>query len=92
MSTDAKLDSQQPVTHKKQSYLQLGSFQKANEANNLKAKLALVGINVHIQSIAIPAKGLVHRVLIGPIRAESIEPMRLLLRQNSVYSVIVISQ
>jgi cell division protein FtsN len=50
----------------KKVYLQLGSFQNENEADNLKAKLALLGVEAKIQSVSIPDKGMVHRVRIGP--------------------------
>jgi cell division protein FtsN len=50
----------------KKTYLQLGAFQHENEADNLKAKLALLGIEAKIQSVNVPDKGLVHRVRVGP--------------------------
>lgn len=47
-------------------YLQLGAFQNQDEADNVKAKLALLGIEAKIQSAPLPGKGIVHRVRIGP--------------------------
>jgi cell division protein FtsN len=51
----------------KKVFLQLGSFQNENEADNLKAKLALLGVEAKIQSVSIPDKGMVHRVRVGPL-------------------------
>ena len=75
-----------------QRYLQIGSFQNATDANNLKAKLALIGINARIQSIDIPNQGFIHRVRIGPINADSIEPMKVLLLQNGIQVTVVTYQ
>jgi hypothetical protein len=69
----------------KKPYLQLGSFQNQDEADNLKAKLALAGIEATIQSVDVPGKGLVHRVRIGPFsRAEDADRVRAQLRQNGI--------
>lgn len=51
------------------SYLvQAGSFQHAEDAEKLKARLALVGFEASIQSVNIPDKGLWHRVRLGPYK------------------------
>lgn len=69
----------------KKPYLQLGAFQNQDDADNLKAKLALAGIEATIQSVEVPGKGLVHRVRIGPFsRQEDIDRVRAQLRQNGI--------
>lgn len=75
-----------------QRYLQIGSFQNAADADNLKAKLALIGINARIQSTDIPNQGLIHRVRIGPMDVDSIEPMKVLLLQNGIQATVVTYQ
>lgn len=47
-------------------FLQVGAFQTEQEADNMKAKLALQGIEAIVQTAAIPEKGTWHRVRVGP--------------------------
>ncbi len=46
--------------------LQAASFAGFEEADQLKAKLALAGVVAHIQKISIEGKGEYHRVRLGP--------------------------
>lgn len=46
--------------------LQAGSFAGFEEADQLKAKLALSGLVAHIQKITVEGKGEYHRVRLGP--------------------------
>lgn len=46
--------------------LQAGSFAGFEEADQMKAKLALSGLVAHIQKITIEGKGEYHRVRLGP--------------------------
>jgi cell division protein FtsN len=47
-------------------YLQLGAFANPDDAENLKAKLSLQGMDVQIQTITLVDKGLMNRVRTGP--------------------------
>jgi cell division protein FtsN len=47
-------------------YLQVGAFQTEQEADNMKAKLALLGMESVIQTANVPEKGVWHRVRVGP--------------------------
>lgn len=47
-------------------FLQVGAFQTEQEADNMKAKLALLGLEAVIQTATIPDKGVLHRVRVGP--------------------------
>jgi len=53
--------------------LQAGSFAGFEEADQMKAKLALAGLVAHIQKITIEGKGEYHRVRLGPY--ENIEQL-----------------
>jgi len=53
--------------------LQAGSFAGFEEADNMKARLALSGLVAHIQKITIEGKGEYHRVRLGPY--ENIEQL-----------------
>lgn len=61
-----KADDAQPVAQKNY-FLQVGAFATAEEADNLKAKLALQGFEAVVQTAAIPDKGIWHRVRVGPL-------------------------
>ncbi|MDX9951433.1 MAG: SPOR domain-containing protein [Methylophilaceae bacterium] len=47
-------------------FLQVGAFQTEQEADNMKAKLALQGMEAIVQTAEIPEKGTWHRVRVGP--------------------------
>ncbi len=47
-------------------FLQAGAFQGAPDADNLKARLALLGVEATIQTTTLPDKGVWHRVRVGP--------------------------
>lgn len=46
--------------------LQAGSFQKAGDADSLRASLAIIGIEANIQVVELPGGETWHRVRIGP--------------------------
>lgn len=50
-------------------YLQVGAFQTSEEADNMKAKLALQGFEAVVQTATIPDKGVWHRVRVGPLNS-----------------------
>ena len=71
-------------------FLQAGSFQNAPDADNLKARLALVGIEASIQTTNLPDKGVWHRVRIGPYAdVEELNRVRSVLKQNGVDAALV---
>ncbi|HSH73388.1 MAG TPA: SPOR domain-containing protein [Methylophilaceae bacterium] len=51
---------------KENYFLQVGAFQTEREADNMKAKLALLGMEAIVQTANIPDKGVWHRVRVGP--------------------------
>ena len=91
--------TEQPVTEqeikqapqgKEQYFLQAGSFQTEVEANNLKAKLALMGVEALIQTASVPDKGVWHRVRVGPFTdIEEMNKARATLSQNGVQSSLI---
>jgi cell division protein FtsN len=71
-------------------YLQAGAFQNADDADNLKAQLALLGVEAAIQTSEIPDKGVFHRVRIGPFLAmDEVNRTRSLLAQNNIPATLV---
>lgn len=70
--------------------LQAGSFKKYNEADKLKARLALQGIEAHIQKVKINATDTWHRVRIGPLHNISkLNKTRRRLRSLGIASIVV---
>jgi cell division protein FtsN len=66
-------------------FLQAGSFSNAGDAEKLKARLALLGIEASTQTATIPDKGVWHRVRLGPYKnVEEMNQARSLLKQNGV--------
>ena len=49
--------------------LQAGAFQNPAEADNVKAKLALLGLESNIETVDLPDKGTWYRVRLGPYRS-----------------------
>jgi cell division septation protein DedD len=71
-------------------FLQVGAFQKATDADNLKAKLALSGLEAAVQEVSIPEKGTLHRVRVGPFRnPEELARARAQLAQAGVEGSVV---
>lgn len=55
-------------TAKNTYFLQVGAFQTEEEADNMKATLALQGFEALVQTATIPNKGVWHRVRVGPLK------------------------
>jgi len=55
-----------PTAVSENYYLQVGAFQTEQEADNMKAKLALLGLEAVVQTANVPDKGVWHRVRVGP--------------------------
>ncbi len=71
-------------------YLQAGAFQNPADADNLKAQLALLGVEAAIQTSELGDRGIFHRVRIGPFRAmDEINRTRTLLTQNNIPATLV---
>ena len=69
--------------------LQAGSFRKFSEADSLKARLALLGVQAHIQSVEVNNSKW-HRVRIGPSNdRQALEKMRKQLRSNQVDTILM---
>ena len=70
--------------------LQAGSFQNPADADNLKARLALIGVEANIEPIDLPEKGTWYRVRVGPYtKVEEINRVRQNLAQNGIEASLV---
>ena len=93
-ATDQQLKEAQQkataTTAKETFFLQAGAFQNAPDADNLKARLALIGIEATIQTTTVPDKGVWHRVRVGPYTSvEELNRTRDTLRQNGIETALI---
>lgn len=74
-----------------QAYLlQAGSFQDYDDADRMKASLALLGIEAHIQKVELTGGEIWHRVRIGPIADRNrINAIRARLVSNEIESILL---
>ena len=90
---EATPDKQQPgrapgttgTTTRVVYYVQAGAFQKSADADNLKARLALAGLEAQIQTATLADNSVWHRVRLGPYsNAQDLEKARATLHENKI--------
>lgn len=81
-----------PVASEKSArYIQAGSFPSLDDAEKLKAKLSLLGMDVSVLTADIPGKGTYHRVRIGPFKdSNELNAALATLKQNGVSQATVL--
>ena len=71
-------------------YIQAGAFQNAADADNLKAKLALAGVEAAIQTAQLPDGKTWHRVRLGPFtNVEDIGKAKARLKENQIEGQLI---
>jgi cell division protein FtsN len=71
-------------------FLQAGSFQNDADAENLKARLALIGVEAAVQSADVGEKGVWYRVRVGPFaKIEDTGKLRQMLSQNGIEATLI---
>ncbi len=81
--------AEQPLL-KDKYYLQVGSFKEAADAENLKAKIAMLGMEAYVQSADLSEKGMWHRVRVGPFtKIDTIKKTRSSLLQNGIKANLI---
>ncbi len=74
-----------PPPVKEKFFLQAGSFRKNDEAENMKARLAFLGVSASIQPIDLAEKGTWYRVRIGPLTNKAdIDEISASLKENGI--------
>ncbi len=77
--------SAKPVTAGSDYFLQAGSFSTAEDADKLKARIAMAGMEATVQTANVPEKGVRYRVRLGPYRStEEMNKAVALLKQNGI--------
>jgi len=71
-------------------YLQAGAFPRAADADNLKARLALAGLEAQIQTATLPDNSVWHRVRLGPYsNGPDLDKAREQLKQNKIEAAVI---
>ena len=80
-----------PKPHSGEVYwLQAGAFSEEREADNLKAKIALTGLEAAVRPVTIPDKGTLYRVRLGPYQSlDDANRIKSTLSQNGVGAAII---
>jgi cell division protein FtsN len=80
-----------PKPHSGEIYwLQAGAFSEEREADNLKAKIALTGLEATVRAVAIPNRGTMYRVRLGPYQSiDDANRNKTTLSQNGVAAAII---
>jgi cell division protein FtsN len=81
------------ATAKELYFLQAGSFASADDADKLKAKMAMSGLEASVQAAAIPDKGTWYRVRSGPYKgAAEMNKALAILKQSGITATPVRAQ
>ena len=79
-----------PVEEPGTYLLQAGSFRRAEEADRLRASLALLGIESSVQTVTIDERDTWHRVRVGPYQElERLNAVRSRLKENGIDTVVL---
>jgi cell division protein FtsN len=79
-----------PAEKPRESYLlQMGAFRKYEDADRLKASLALLGIEAKIQRVSIDDKDSFHRVRSGPYSRPQANALHARLKSNDIPSLVI---
>jgi len=71
-------------------FLQVGAFQNADDADNLKARLALAGAEAQIQTAQLPDGKTWHRVRLGPLHdSDALNAAKEKLAQNQMEFTLI---
>lgn len=87
---DAAKQASKAGASKDTYFLQAGSFQNPAEADNLKARLAMMGVEAIVEPADLAGKGVWYRVRLGPYtRIDEINRVRQQLTQNGMDASLV---
>jgi len=88
--TDKEFKRTSPAAPKEVYFLQVAAFQRPADADNLKARLALSGIEAQIQTATLPDGQVWHRVRVGPFsNQDELSKSRTALKQNNLEANLI---
>jgi cell division protein FtsN len=83
--TDKEFKRPPPASAKEVYFLQVAAFQNPSDADNMKARLALAGIEAQIQTATLPDGKVWHRVRVGPFATQDeLTSSRTALKENNI--------
>jgi cell division protein FtsN len=90
MKDAAKAAKGQPEAAKGVYFIQAGSFQNPADADNQKAKIAILGFESSVEPTSLPDKGTWYRVRLGPYTTlEELNRVRRVLSQSGIDASLV---
>ena len=88
--TDKEFKRTTPAAGKEVYFLQVAAFQSPSDADNLKARLALAGIETQIQTATLPDGQVWHRVRVGPFSSkDELGKSRAALKENNLEANLI---
>lgn len=88
--TDKEFKRTTPAATKEVYFLQVAAFQSPSDADNLKARLALAGIETQIQTATLPDGKVWHRVRVGPFsNRDELSNSRTALKENKLEANLI---
>ena len=88
--TDKEFKRTSPAVTKEVYFLQVAAFQNPSDADNLKARLALAGIETQIQTATLPDGQVWHRVRVGPFsNQDDLSKSRAALKENKLEANLI---
>ena len=90
LKSAAAKQAERPGAPRDLYFVQAGAFQNPADADNLKARLALMGLQASVEPANLPDKGTWYRVRLGPYtQLDEINRVRQTLAQNSIDASLV---
>lgn len=88
--TDKEFKRTQQASSREVYFLQVAAFQNPSDADNLKAQLALAGIEAQIQTATLPDGRVWHRVRVGPFsNKDELGKSRAALKENNLEANLI---
>ena len=81
---------EKPAAARETYFLQAGAFQSETDADNMKAKIAFIGLAASVKAVTLADKGTLYRVRLGPYQSlEEVNRIKSALSDNGVGAAIV---
>jgi cell division protein FtsN len=87
--TTGETEAPAPVSDNASYVVQMGSFRRYEEADRLKASLALMGVEAEIQKVTVQSGDLFYRVLSRPLSRADANQLRARLQEQHINSLLV---
>ena len=83
--------AEKPAAAARETYfLQAGAFQNESDADNMKVKIAFIGLAASVKAVTLADKGTLYRVRLGPYQSlEEVNRIKSALSDNGVGAAIV---